>query len=49
LQAGSRLSTDGMKKSSTHQEKLERTNIELLSPHLIMETEDQKEFKLKVQ
>ena len=44
MQAGSRLSTDGMKKSSAHQEKLERPNIDLLSPHSIMKTEDHKEI-----
>ena len=44
LQAGSRLSNDGLKESSTHQEELERQNLELLSPHSIMETEDHKEI-----
>jgi len=43
LQAGSRLSNDGLKES-THLEKLERQNLELLSPHSIMETEDHKEI-----
>jgi hypothetical protein len=33
-----------MKTSSTHQENLERQNIELLSPHSIMDTEDHKEI-----